>query len=577
MEKLNYFSCVKFLKKYILKYRKNFVMFYLGWLFDSILALLIPIIFGILIDEVVYYQNLRTFFCLTSFLIISCFFSCGLYFLLYSQHGYLMNMFGFEIKKDVFSKLQKCKASYLDKANVGNIMAELQDYPEECMHFIVRNMIHITNESIFIILYGIYLWMIDWHIGLIAILTVPLSTFVNFRFKKKIRIFGETRTQYYQKYLSWLLERLKGINDINWLGAEEKAENDFEECQGKVLDITKESDVSTVKAQNFVKLINLIIQLSIYGISAFLVANGEITVGVLTVILSFYDKLTKNVNIVSSRLLDSEKRISYIQRIYDFLQLPTEDEWAGKEDIIINKGSIKFHDISFSYENRKTVLQHINLQINSGERVALLGKSGSGKSTLAYLLIGFYQPTKGKVEIDGQALASCNLKSIRQEVGFVQQNVLIFSGTIRQNLLLGKHNASEQEIRDACKIAGIWEFVQSLPQKLDTLVGREGIDVSGGQKQRIAIARIYLKDPKILIFDEATSALDEKTEKEIIKSWKKVFSDRTSIVITHRQETALACDKAIIIENGEIVESGNVSDINIKGSKFQELFTVQEG
>ena len=221
-------------------------------------------------------------------------------------------------------------------------------------------------------------------------------------------------------------------------------------------------------------------------------------------------------------------------------------------------------------------MQHIDLQINTGERVALLGKSGSGKSTLAYLLIGFYQPTKGKVEVDGQALSNCKLKSIRQEIGFVQQNVLIFSGTIRQNLLLGKHNATEQQIKDACKIAGIWEFIKSLPQQLDTLVGREGIDLSGGQKQRIAIARIYLKDPKILIFDEATSALDERTEKEIIKSWKEIFFDRTSIVITHRQATALACDKAIIIENGEIVESGNVSDINIKGSKFRELFTMQE-
>ena len=221
-------------------------------------------------------------------------------------------------------------------------------------------------------------------------------------------------------------------------------------------------------------------------------------------------------------------------------------------------------------------MKNINLISFPGESIALVGKSGCGKTTIAFLMLGFYKLQKGKILIDGKSLNECSLKSIRNQIGLVQQNVLIFSGSIRQNLLLGNIHATEREIWDACKAAGIEELIHSFPEKLDTVVGNNGINLSGGQKQRIAIARIYLKNPKIIIFDEATSALDLETEKEVLRYWKKLFSDKTSIVITHRKEVALACDRVAVMNNGEIVEVESVDKLNQTESAFQKLFTSEE-
>ena len=575
-EKLNYISSIKFLKKYMDKFRRNIVMFYLGCLFESIIALFLPIVFGIMIDEVVYYQNFKVFIQLTFFWIICCLLSCGLYFLIYSQHGYLMNMFGFEIKKDIFSHLQKCSAQYLAQANTGEIMTELQDYPEQCMHFIIRNIIHITNESIFIVLYSLYLWWIDWRVGTIALLTAPLSTYINFRFKMQVRSYGEQGREYYQGYLGWLLERISALKEIRLLCAEEKAKEDFDARQKQIFKVFKNTNISTITAQNFVSFITVAIRISLYIVTAFLVQDDKITVGVLTVILAFYEKLTMNVSAVSSRYLDMGNRITYIQKIYDFLNTPTENEWPGKKKLMIINGKIEFSDVSFAYEKGKEVLNHINLQVDPGEDIALVGKSGCGKTTLAYLLIGFYQLTGGTIKIDGQSLRECSLKSIRKHIGLVQQSVLIFSGTIRQNILLGNLQATEQEIYDACKAAGIWEFVRLLPRQLDTPVGNGGIELSGGQKQRIAIARIYLRNPKIIIFDEATSALDAETEKEILISWKKAFSDKTSIVISHRKDTMATCKRILVIEQGKIAEDNRGPKLTENERKIQELFPMEK-
>ena len=191
------------------------------------------------------------------------------------------------------------------------------------------------------------------------------------------------------------------------------------------------------------------------------------------------------------------QRIEYLifKKLYDFLHTPTEKVWDGKDNLQVSKGKIEISNLYFSYNDQSITLKNINLISFPGESIALVGKSGCGKTTLAFLMLGFYKLQKGKILIDGKSLNECSLKSIRNQIGLVQQNVLIFSGSIRQNLLLGNIHATEREIWDACKAAGIEELIHSFPEKLDTVVGNNGINLSGGQKQRIAIARIYLKKP----------------------------------------------------------------------------------
>jgi ABC-type multidrug transport system fused ATPase/permease subunit len=192
------------------------------------------------------------------------------------------------------------------------------------------------------------------------------------------------------------------------------------------------------------------------------------------------------------------------------------------------------------------------------------------------MLLGFYPAQSGSISIDGQNLSECSLKSIRQSIGMVSQDVLLFDGSIKENLLLGKPKATNDEIISALTKAGIWEFISSLPEDIDTVIGSKGIGLSGGQKQRIAIARIYLRNPPILIFDEATSSLDSETEEQIHQAWEAMLTGRTSIIIAHRQSSVMMCDRAAVMENGKIVDLGVPGELEKTSASFQELFALRE-
>ena len=227
-DKLNYFSAINFLSRYMKDYKKHFFMFYFGWFFDSILTLVMPILFGIMIDEIVYYQNLSAFLQIALTFLVCVLFSGVLYFLIYAQHAYLMNMYVFSIRKDVFSHFQKCKAQYLTNMSTGELLATFQDYSEECMHFVIRNIIHTINGILLIVLYAVYLVIIDWRIGAIALSTAIFSVFINTRFQGKIRRLGSEERELYGKHISWIYEIFTGMRDIRMLGARDKVEDTCE-------------------------------------------------------------------------------------------------------------------------------------------------------------------------------------------------------------------------------------------------------------------------------------------------------------------------------------------------------------
>lgn len=572
--KLHYFSAIKFLSKYIRGHQKHFLMFYMGWLFDSVLTVITPILLGIMIDEIVYYQNLESFIKLALIFFICILFSGILYFLVYAQHGYLMNMFVFSIRKDVFRHLQKCDARYLSNITTGEVLAILQDYSEECMHFVIRNIIHFVNGILLILAYGSYLVILDWRIGIIAFSTAIFSVLINTRFKGRIRNLGNQERECYGKYVGWMYEVITALRDIRMLGAKEKVEETFEASHKTLFKIGIRTGITSLTAENILNFVNLSIKLTIYAIAAYLVVNGSVTLGMLTVIFSFYENLAWNINATSRRYLDAQNRISFIQKIYDFLHAPVEQ--GGTKELHIEKGKIVFQNASFGYSEGESVLKNISFKINPGEHMAVVGKSGCGKSTLAYLLIGFYQLQSGEITIDGQKLKDCTLESIRREVGLVQQDVLVFDGTIRENLLMGNFRAQEKRLLEACQHAGLGELIASLPDGLDTVIGSQGMGLSGGQKQRIAIARIYLKNPAVIIFDEATSALDNETEEEIHQLWQQTLAGKTAIVIAHRLSSVMLCEKVVFIENGQIVEMGRPTKMAEESDRFKTLFVIRE-
>ena len=574
MKKLNYFATIQFLSRYIGRHWKNFVMFYCGWFFDTALDVILPILSGIMIDQIIYYQDLDTFLGISLVFAVMLIFSCVLYFFIYAQHHYLMNMYTLDIRRELFEHMQKCDAQYMSGASSGDIIMMLQSYSQDCMHFIVRNVIHFFNGILRIAAITLYLFVLERRIGLFVLAAAPLSVVINTVAGERIRTLGSRQREYYGTYVSWVFECLSGIRDIRMLGAVRKTDRVFGESHRKMFDVNIRSGIASLSASNLIKLTNLLTQLAIFTFAGYLALSGSITMGSLLIVVTFFGLLTSQISATSNSFLDGQRRVSYVQRIRDFLHSPTENTWTGSKELRITDGKISFRQVRFSYDGTKPVLSGLSLEIPAGERFALVGKSGCGKTTLAYMLIGFYRPCEGEIWIDGQRLCDCSLKSIRRNIGLIAQDVLIFDGTIKENILLGNRKASDEDILAVCRQAGLGELIESLPEGMDTLVGSRGIGLSGGQRQRIAIARIYLRDPKIIIFDEATSALDGETEEAIHEAWKSVLAGRTSIVIAHRQSSVMLCGRAAILENGRIREQGIPERMARESEAFRTLFAV---
>ena len=571
---LSYFSAIKFLSKYIIKFKKNFILFYIGWLIAAVLKISIPITFAIMIDEIVYYKNVGVFLNVSILFVVMLVFLCAIHYFTDTQHCYISILYAMDIKKDMFDSVQNADAQYMSGVSTGDITAAIQYYGWHCVHFAIQNIIHLINNSFLLLLYIVYVFLLGWQIGLLMMITVPLSVFVSYFFGKKVKHYSTVQRENYGEYSGWLLEMLSGLRDIRMLGAEANAGKSFVGHQRKMMRVNVKSDFLMITAQNIITVANLLVQLSIFGVAAFMAYSGNMTVGMLTMILAYFTGMTMTVSTLSKMNLEAQDRISYIQRIRDIVNVPTERDWSGVHELIVSEGKIKFHNIDFAYNESNIVLKKLSLEIESEERFALVGKSGSGKTTLAYMLIGFYRPQSGWIEIDGQRLDECSLSSIRDNIGIIQQDSLVFDGSIRANLLLGKRTASDNEIFAACERAGLYEYIQDLPNGIDTVIGKGGIGLSGGQKQRLSIARIYLKNPKIIIFDEATSSLDSETEELIHDAWEKILVGRTTIVIAHRQSSVMLCKEAALIEHGKVTETGAPLDMLQNSDSFKALFAV---
>ena len=305
--------------------------------------------------------------------------------------------------------------------------------------------------------------------------------------------------------------------------------------------------------------------------------DSTLSVGDITVFVALLGKMYGPVNQLLNIQVDWIRSMALFTRIFDYFDMPVEIQNA--ENALIPQkeanGEVTFEHVQFSYNADKIILKDINFSLKSGDCVAIVGPSGSGKSTLINLIPRLYDVEKGCVLFDGIDVRYLDLTYLRQNIGIVSQETYLFNGTIRDNLLYAKPDASEQEIVEACKKANIWDFVQNQTEGLDTLVGNRGLKLSGGEKQRISIARVLLKDPALLIFDEATSALDSISEAKIQEAIEPLIESRTSILIAHRLSTILAADEILVIKDGIIAERGQHNQLVKAGGMYTELYETQ--
>lgn len=566
------FGELRFLYRYVKSSKRSFVLFFIGWHLEAFVNFVLPLLFGRLIDEMVYYKNTQNLIKIVLVIVTASIFLCSLYFFIYTFYNYNYGKYATNIKLDLMRHLTRLDINTVQGYKNGEIITMVDKYSDECVTIINRNVIY-TFYCIFVIItYAAYIFLVNVRLGICAIVFVILSTIISLKRTDKINQYAEREKRIYGKYSGWLIEMINGIRDLRLLGAEENVVNRFVKYIHELLQISLKKNILGLHISNIAEGTTLLLRIVLFYIGARYIINGDLTLGAFVVVLTYYDEIRQNVLYLNEYFVDLQDRVSYVKYIREFMGITGEKQNFKRKHVFFKTGNITFDNIVFSYNENK-LLSHLTLHIKDKDHVALVGKSGCGKSTLMNLLIAFIRPTEGAIYIDGQNISEMRTGDLRRQIGIVQQQAHIFNGTIRENLLYGNLKATEDELVNACRKAHIYDFILTLEEKMDTVVGEGGVNLSGGQAQRIAIARILLKNPPIIIFDESTSALDSKTESHILDGWD-LFTDKTIIVISHKISTIVRCNKIAVLENGVISDYGDTGYIAENNQYFKQLFSI---
>lgn len=481
-----------------------------------------------------------------------------------------------DMRRDLFSHLEKLSFSYYDKNNTGDMMSRIVSDL-----FDISELAHHGPENIFMSVLKLsgsftILLMINYKLTLILFaVTLGMIVFSYYRNKKMRAIYLDNRLKI-SSINSRVQDSLSGIRVVKSFTNEDYEKEMFDHSNHLFL----ESKNSSYHAMGGYMAGNSFFQGLFYAViivvGGILIAKGELQPTDLAVYVLYVNVYMNPIELLLNFTEQFQKGYAGFRRFMDVLN--TEPEIVDAPDAAPLEnvdGHIEYQDVSFSYEDQVTVLNHMNVKIKAGETMALVGPSGGGKTTFCSLLPRFYDVTDGKVLIDGKDIRSLTLKSLRSAIGIVQQDVYIFSGSIKDNIAYGRLNATDAEIEEAARNAKIHDFIMSLPDGYRTYVGERGTRLSGGQKQRIAIARVFLKNPKILILDEATSALDNESERYIQESLERLSRNRTTIVIAHRLSTIRNADEIVVMTDEGIVERGKHGELLQNGGLYARYYNMQ--
>lgn len=483
-----------------------------------------------------------------------------------------------EMRSDLFNKLQKLPYSYYDNHETGVINTTMVNDLFE-----VSELAHHGPENILIAGFTvigalIYLFTISWILGLVLTAMIPLLMLVTWHFRKKFRDSMRKSRKITAKINARMESSITGVRLTKAFTNQTIESNKFEQCNHEYVDVRTEVfssmgqffSISQFITDFFNVLVLLMGGLFIYfEVDAFTVT--EYSVFVISISL-----FINPINQLLTFMEQLESAASGFERFAHILDEQEELIYDGKEELKHVEGNITFENVSFNYVvEERGILKNVSFSLEKGKTLALVGPSGGGKTTICHLIPRFYFVNEGRILIDGVDTSTYTLDSLRKNIGIVQQDVFLFSGTIKENILYGKPDASEEELIDAAKKANILEFIETLPNGWDTDIGERGVRLSGGQKQRISIARIFLKNPPILILDEATSALDNVTELLIQNALNDLVKGRTCIIVAHRLSTIKNADEIAVIKDGEIKEMGTHQELMDLNAEYKKLYDLQ--
>lgn len=482
------------------------------------------------------------------------------------------------LRVDAYDHLQKLHISFFENQNTGNLTTILNDDINQLERFLDIGANEILQLLTTVVTIGSIFFFISPSIAFLSFLPVPFILIGSFYFQKRIAPRYSGVREQAGLLGSVLINNLSGMATIKSYVAQE-----FEKKRiaAHSLDYSEANKKAILLSSSFSPLIRMVVlcgflfALVLGGIHVF---EGKLAVGSYTVLIFLVQRLLWPLTRLGETFDLYQRSMASTQRVLDLLHTPVRID-DGRVDISEEdfKGNVEFQNVCFSYETGSEVLKNIDIDIRPGETVALVGTTGSGKSTIVKLLLRFYDVSFGKILLDGRDIRELKQDALRSRMGFVSQDTYLFHGTIRDNILYGSFDKSEEELIAAAKMAEAHDFVSGMPNGYETIVGERGQKLSGGQRQRISIARALIKDPSLFIFDEATSAVDNETEAAIQRSLKKATKDRTTIIVAHRLSTIKHAARIYVLENGKIIEKGNHDELIRANGMYKALWNVQTG
>lgn len=481
-----------------------------------------------------------------------------------------------DIREHLYRHLQRLSLSYFDRRKTGVIMSNLTNDVNALQAAIVDNLVTAVTEGVTLVGSLFSMLYLDWRLTLLTLIIVPIVLGITNIFGKRLRLAGHEVQGRIADITTLLQETIAGIRVVRSFAREEYEIGRFDTENRRNFSAAMKATKLTSLLTPMVEFAAAIAVTVIIWYGGYSVINGGITAGALIAFLIYAINLANPVKRLSTVYGNIQKSLAAADRIFAILD--TKEEITEKENALtlpVVHGNVELQNVSFSYDGEKMAISDVSMKVESGKMIALVGPSGAGKSTIANLLPRFYDVTKGSILIDGIDVRDVTFASLRDQVGLVPQDTTLFNTTIRENILYGRLDATDEEIHEAAMAANVMEFIDKMPEGMNTIVGDRGSTLSGGQRQRIAIARAILKNPRILILDEATSALDTESEKLVQKALLRLMHGRTAFVIAHRLSTIRNADEIFVLQDGHVKEQGSHDELMAKKGLYEYLYSVQ--
>lgn len=571
---------VKRIFSYIIPYWKQMILIFVFIILSSVLGLLPSVLTGRIIDEGLINRDLKM---LITLIIISL--GVTLFAnLIRVGESYINNWIAqhitFDMRNKMYLHLQQMSQKFFTTNNQGDIITRMTSDISGVERVVTNTFTSILSNIITLVIAIVIMFKENYILAAVGVLIIPLFT-IPTRWAGKTRWELTQDAQECNDEINGILNETLSVSGqllVKLFGKEEHEFNRYKKVNYRMIKLNIKESMAGRWFMVIINTFSSVGPMLLYLVGGILMMkyNSNLSVGDITVLVALLGKMYGPVNSLLNIQVEWIRAMALFSRIFEYFDMPIEIE--NKENPIVPKtadGNIEFKDVEFSYNSERKILKKINFSLKSGNSIALVGPSGSGKSTIANLIPRLYDVCKGKITFDGIDIRDIDLKWLRNQIGIVSQETYLFNGTIRENLLYAKPDATDEELLEVCQKANIADFIMNQEKGLDTIVGNRGLKLSGGEKQRLSIARVLLKDPALLIFDEATASLDSISEKKIQDAINPIIDSRTSILIAHRLSTILVADEILVIKDGIIAERGVHSELVKTGGIYSELYETQ--